>query len=63
MLKAVLQNDIGLVAMYGAHIGEDMKYTDLEKIVTDEEKAVLGAYAKFALAVGELSEAIDKLPD
>lgn len=63
MIKAILQNDIGLIAMYGMHIGEDMMITDLEKIVTDEEKVVLGAYAKFALAVGELNEAIDKLPD
>lgn len=63
MIKAVLNNDVGLIAMYAAHIGEDMKLTDLEKIVTDEEKMVLGAYARLALAIGELSEAIDKLPD
>ena len=63
MIKAVLNNDIGLVAMYCAHMGEDMKFNDLEKIVTDEEKMVLGAYARLALAIGDLSEAIDKLPD
>lgn len=63
MIKAVLQNDIGLVAMYGVHIGDDMMLTDLEKIVTDEEKTVVGAYARLALAIGDLSEAIDKLPD
>ena len=63
MIKAVLQNDIGLISMYGMHMGNDMMLTDLEKIVTDEEKMVVGAYAKFALAVGELNEAIDKLPD
>ena len=63
MDKAMLKNDVSMVAIMGGYIGKHMKVDDLEKIITDEEKMLLGAYAKFALAVGELSEAIDKLPD
>lgn len=63
MDKEQLKNDVSMVAIMGSYIGKHMKVDDLEKIVTDEEKMLLGAYAKFAIATGELSEAIDRLPD
>ena len=63
MDKTKLKNDVGMVATVSAYMGKHMKVDDLEKIITDEERMLLGAYARLALAVGELSEAIDALPD
>lgn len=65
MNKEQLKNGIELVSIMGGCMGKHMKFEgdDLKRVVTDEEKTVLHRYAALALAIGQLSKAIDDLPD
>ena len=65
MDKEKLKNNIGLLSIMSGCMGDYMKFKgdDLKRIVTDEEKTVFACYINLACAIGELSEAIDNLPD
>lgn len=65
MDKNNLRSDIGLLSIAAAYIGKDMKLEgdDLKRVITDEEMHLVNMYAELALAIGNLSKAIDALPD